>query len=154
VSSEDGERRLRDAFGRLRAEEARGAPTLAQLVARAERARPPRERQRVWLRLALPLASACAAGLALWLGYGARPGDAPPSADASLARLEAALAPSAERAIPLGSLRSPTDALLAPPLATLGAGDFSRSLIPAPPVAPPPTDERQSRTPATRRPLA
>jgi hypothetical protein len=154
MSSEDDERRLRDAFGRLRAEEERSAPTLAQLVARAERARAPRTRQRAWQRLALPLAGASAAALALWLALGAGPGEAPPRADASLAQLEAALAPSAERAIPLGSLRSPTDALLAPPLAALGGGEFSRSLIPAPPVAAPASGDRQSRTPLTRRPLA
>jgi hypothetical protein len=149
----DDERRLRDAFARLRSEEGRSAPTLAQLVARAERARAARSGPRAWLRIALPLAGASAA-IALWLALGARPPETPPAADASLAQLEAALAPRAERPIALGSLRSPTDALLAPPLATLRAGDFSRSVIPAPPVAATQAQERQSRTPLIRRPLA
>ena len=153
MTTRDDERRLRDAFARLRSEEERSAPTLAQLVARAESARAARSGPHTWLRIALPLAGASAA-LALWLALGARPPETPPAADASLAQLEAALSPSAERPIALGSLRSPTDALLAAPLATLRAGDFSRSVIPAPPVAAPRAQDRQSRTPLTRRPLA
>ena len=128
----DDERELRGAFARLRHDEAQRALSLAELVARAAREDAARMPRLAWLRLALPLGGAAMAGFAWWLST--RP--APAAAAAPL--------------IALGSLRSPTDALLASPLPSLG-GDFSNSLIPAPPATPAPAPATHSRkTPARR----
>jgi hypothetical protein len=151
VSERDDDRPLRAAFARLREHEARGAPTLAQLLARAD-ASATRAPRRSWLRWSLPLAGAAAAGFVWWVSAGA------PSRDAELATARAPqqLAPAREAVreplIALGSLHSPTDVLLAPPLPSIPSG-FSRSLIPAPrePRPPQPRGGEQSRTPSVRR---
>jgi hypothetical protein len=149
MSEREDERRLRAAFTRLREQEVERAPSLAQLLARAEasasRARP------IWRRLALPLAGAAALGVAGWLAV--RPAR---HADGDLAQAPArapgaASARAWEPPIALGSLRSPTDVLLAPPLPSLSAR-FSDSLIPAPPAAAPAQRRSErSRTSSDRR---
>lgn len=113
---ERGERNLRSAFARLRDDEAPRAPTLVELVARANREDAARTPRLAWLRLALPLTGAAMAAFAWWISASA-PQPAPRAPQAPL--------------IALGSLHSPTDALLASPLASLPRG-FSGSLIPAP----------------------
>lgn len=127
------EHALRGAFARLRDDEARRAPTLAELVAQANREDAARIPRLAWLRLALPLTGAAMAGFAWWISTSA-PQPSAPTRSAPL--------------IALGSLRSPTDALLALPLPSLGGG-FSNSLIPAPPAAPAP-DTHSRTTPARR----
>ncbi len=113
---EGDERNLRSAFARLRNDEAPRAPTLAELVARANREDAARVPRLAWLRLALPLTGAAMTAFAWWISASA-PQPAPPAARPPL--------------IALGSLQSPTDALLASPLASLPRG-FSGSLIPSP----------------------
>ncbi len=159
MSERDDERRLRSAFARLREEEAQRAPSLAQVVARAEAARGERSPRRPWLRLALPLGGAAAAGVAWWIATSAAraPSPDPLAMDRTPAAARdatgGATAPDATREPPiaLGSLRSPTDVLLAPPLPPLSA-DFSRSLIPAPPESAPPKGDQTRRSPARRFP--
>jgi len=149
MTEPDDERRLRSAFARLREHEIRRTPTLAQLLAREPG--DARERRVRWPRIALPLAGAAAAGFVWWIAS-----SAPSPRDARLAtgdlpqRFETAPQLPDEAPIALGSLRSPTDVLLAPPLASLPR-DFSRSLIPGPPSAPAPGDDRHSGSPAARR---
>jgi hypothetical protein len=134
VSERDDEGRLRDAFARLRSAEAQRAPTLAQLRARTGQRVVARGPRLAWLRIALPLAAASTAALALWIGSGTPDGSAePPLAAVPPQQLEQGARPKTPGPIALGSLRSPTDALLAPPLGALPSG-FSHSLIPAPPV--------------------
>jgi DNA-binding CsgD family transcriptional regulator len=133
---------------RLREYEAQRAPTLAQLLAREPG--DARARRIRWARLALPLAGAAAAGLVWWIST-----TSPPARDAQLAtggspqRSEHPPQLPDGAPIALGSLRSPTDVLLAPPLASLPR-DFSRSLIPAPRSAAP-RGERQSLSSPARR---
>jgi hypothetical protein len=143
VSGHDDDRRLRAAFAQLRDDEARQGASLAQLVARANaahRRRPPVRRRpplREWLRIALPLTAAATAALVWWIATSAPPpGPISPAAPTHL--------------IALGSLRSPTDVLLAPPLPSLAPG-FSRSLIPAPPEAKPARNDDRSQTLPARR---
>ena len=131
------EHALRGAFARLRDDEARRAPTLAELLARASREDAARTPRLVWLRLALPLTGAAMAGFAWWISTSAEP-------------LEPARQASGAPLIALGSLRSPTDALLASPLPSLGGG-FSNSLIPAPPAAPALAPDTHSLTTPARR---
>jgi hypothetical protein len=149
VTERDDERPLRAAFARLRDDESRRAPTLAQLLARADTSAP-RAPRRSWLRLSLPLAGAAAAGLVWWISTGAPVRDA----DRATARAPQQLAPTREPPreplIALGSLRSPTDVLLAPPLPSIPSG-FSGSLIPAPREVQPPRGGEQSRIPSARR---
>ncbi len=140
MTERDDERRLRDAFARLREDEAQRAPSLAQLRARAEASRGARVSRFAWLRLAVPLAGAVAAGFVWWISARA-PGIPEPQL--------AARNPD-RRVIAVGSLRSPTDALLASPVAALPSG-FSRSLIPAPRIAPAPAPEQQSYAGPPRR---
>lgn len=149
MTERDDESRLQDAFARLREDEARRAPTLAQLVGRARSAAPaPRF---AWLRVALPLAGAAAAGFAWWISASA-PGPARGElAEASPQPLELAVPVEGPRVIALGSLRSPTDALLAPPIGALPSG-FSDSLIPAPDAPAPPRDQQSRTTPVRRSP--
>lgn len=149
MTDHDDERPLREAFAQLRADEAQRAPRLAQLAARA-RAEDERATRSPWLRVALPLAGAAAAGFAWWISAGA-----PSAVRGDLAELPARAQLDAPDGVPrviaLGSLRSPTDALLAPPLAALPSG-FSDSLIPAP-AEPASLHDQQSRvTPARRSP--
>jgi hypothetical protein len=138
MNEHDDERALRAAFARLREDEAQRAPSLEALLARGEPTR-----RRGWLRIAVPLAGAAAASLSLWFALRAPDAPAPQLAAADPP------APLAEPVIALGSLRSPTDALLAPPLAGLSR-EFSASLIPAP--APPPAsgDAHSFSTPLRR----
>jgi len=149
VSERDDDRPLRAAFARLREREAAHAPTLAQLRARAD-ASASRAPRRSWLRWSLPLAGAAAAGFVWWISA------SPPSRETEVAAARAPqrVAPvrEAPRDLPiaLGSLHSPTDVLLAPPLPRVPSG-FSRSLIPAPREAQPPRGGEQSRTPTARR---
>jgi hypothetical protein len=131
----DDDHALRGAFARMRDDEAQRAPTLAELVARASREDAARAPRLVWLRLALPLTGAAIAAFAWWISTSALQPSAP--------TLTAPL-------IALGSLRSPTDALLASPLPLLGRG-FSRSLIPAPPAATAPAPDTHSRSTPARR---
>lgn len=126
------EHALRGAFARLRDDEAQRAPSLAEVLARASREDAARVPRLAWLRLALPLTGAAMACFAWLISTSApRPQPARPAP-----------------LIALGSLRSPTDALLAPPLPSLEGG-FSNSLIPAPPAAPAP--DTHSRTTPSRR---
>jgi hypothetical protein len=148
MTEREDEDRMRAAFARLREREAQRAPTLAQLLARAPSdARSPRVR---WTRLALPLAGAAAAGLVWWISTAT-----PPARDDRFAsgdspqRVERPPLLPADAPIALGSLRSPTDVLLTPPLASLPR-DFSRSLIPVPRSAAP-RGEHHSLTPPARR---
>jgi len=149
MTESDDERRLRAAFTRLREHEAQRAPTLAQLLARApDDAHAHRMR---WPRLALPLAGAAAAGLVWWIST-----TSPPARDSRLAtggspqRGERSPQLPDGAPIALGSLRSPTDVLLAAPLASLPR-DFSRSLIPAPRAPASPRGEHQSLSSSARR---
>lgn len=147
---EAGDRALRRAFARLREEEARRAPTLAQLAARADDARERARAARLLrLRFALPLAGAALAAAAWWITA-----SAPPANSSRLATTPpASRQPAAPRSqlIALGSLRSPTDALLELGMPALPRG-LSDSLIPGPPPAPAPHSslrlEPARRTPA------
>jgi hypothetical protein len=149
MTERDDDRPLRAAFARLRDHEAQRAPTLAQLLARADAtaARAPR---RGWLRLALPLAGAAAAGFVWWISASAPPRDAEVAGARTPQQLAPARAAQREPLIALGSLRSPTDVLLAPPLPSMPRG-FSSSLIPAPREPRPPRAGEQSRIPPARR---
>ncbi|HEY8122217.1 MAG TPA: hypothetical protein VII78_12930 [Myxococcota bacterium] len=143
MTERDPERRLRDAFARLRADEAARAPTLAPLLERARELAAPQRASAAWLRVALPLAGAAAASLAWWILASA------PAPDAARSRARALRAEL--RPIALGSLRSPTDGLLASPLPALPSG-FSQSLIPAPRVSPTaPRGEHSSQAAPARR---
>jgi hypothetical protein len=149
MTDRDDERRLQDAFARLREDEARRAPTLAQLLARSRaEERAPRF---AWLRVALPLAGAAAAGFVWWIASSAPAPERGELAEAPPQRLELDGPPEAPRVIALGSLRSPTDALLAPPIAAWPSG-FSDSLIPAPAAPATPRDQQSRITPARRSP--
>ena len=141
----DDDHQLRAAFARLREDEARQGASLAQLLARADaahRASPPRlgVRARAWLRIALPLTAAASAALLWWISASA-PWREP---------IERAETTAPARLIALGSLRSPTDVLLAPPLPSL-APSFSGSLIPAPRAAEPRHESDRSQTQPARR---
>jgi len=149
VNERDDDRPLRAAFARLREREAARAPTLAQLVARAD-ASANRAPRRGWLRLSLPLAGAAAAGFVWWISAGAPSRDAEHASSRAPQQLVPARDALREPLIALGSLRSPTDVLLAPPLPRVPSG-FSRSLIPAPREPLPPRGGEQSRTPSARR---
>jgi hypothetical protein len=120
-------------------------------VARAEAERAERAVHRPWLRFALPLAGAAAAATVWWISTGAPPAPADLAANARAPGAVPAHAALREPPIALGSLRSPTDVLLAPPLPPLSA-DFSRSLIPAPPESAPPNGDQSRRSPARRFP--
>jgi hypothetical protein len=149
VSERDDERPLRAAFARLREREAAHAPTLAQLLARADggATRTPR---RGWLRWSLPLAGAAAAGFVWWVSASAPPRGAEVATTRAPQRLRPARHALREPLIALGSMYSPTDVLLAPPLPSLPSG-FSRSLIPAPREPQPPRGGDQSRIAPARR---
>jgi hypothetical protein len=143
----DDDAKLRDAFARMRADEAQRAPTLAQLLARAER-----RAARRGPRWAYPLVGAALAGFVWWVSA------AGPARDAESATARAPERPATARKAPLappialGSLRSPTDVLLAPPLPSFPRG-FSGSAIPAPRDLKPLRDGGQSRiSPAWRFP--
>jgi hypothetical protein len=150
VTDRDDERPLRDAFTRLREDEARRAPKLAQLLARA-RADEERAPRFAWLRVALPLAGASAAAFAVWISSSTPVRDSAVIASADPQQLELEALRTTPGPIALGSLRSPTDALLAPPIGALSGG-FSRSLIPAPPLKPPPSDQHSLGRPLWRTP--
>jgi hypothetical protein len=146
MNPRDDERELRAAFARLREDEAQRAPSLEALLARTGASRAQR---RPWLRVALPVASAFAASAALWLATRA-PEPAPPQL---ASRVASPPLDSRARVIPLGSLRSPTDALLASPLSGISRG-FSESLIPAPEsVTTPARDSHSFTTPPRRFPV-
>jgi len=149
MSERDDDRPLRAAFARLREHEAKRAPALEQLLARKPSdARAQRLR---WPRLALPLAGAAAAGLVWWISTSApsTPGDRLATGDSPQRSEHTPQLPD-DAPIALGSLRSPTDVLLAPPLASLPR-DFSRSLIPAPRAPASARDEHHSLSSPARR---
>jgi hypothetical protein len=132
---DDDERELHSAFARLREEEARRAPMLAQLVARAREAEESARGARLLrLRFALPLAGAAMAALAWWITAGA-PAPEPSQLAAERAQREALAA--RPPLIALGSLHSPTDALLELEVPAPPRG-LSDSLIPGPPPTPAP----------------
>jgi hypothetical protein len=144
MNERDDERELRTAFARLREDEAQRAPSLEALLARAEAKR---ARRGSWLRVALPLAGAVAASAALWLATRAlEPGEP----DLAVATVSPEQLGGREPLIALGSLRSPTDALLAPPLASFSL-EFSDSLIPAPDSPTTPASESHSLAAPPRR---
>ena len=146
MTERDDDRELHVAFARLREDEAQRPPALEALLAGADAQRAPRRR---WLRVALPLAGAVAASAALWITTRA---PEPASQRAAEAPLPQGLG-GREPVIALGSLRSPTDALLAPPLASLSL-DFSESLIPAPdPPTTPASDSHSLASPPRRFPV-
>jgi hypothetical protein len=151
VSEREDDRPLRAAFARLREQEAAHAPTLAQLRARAD-AGATRAPRRSGLRWSLPLAGAAAAGFLWWISASAPSRNAEIAAARAPQRLAPAREALREPLIALGSLRSPTDVLLAPPLPSIPSG-FSRSLIPAPrePRPPQPRGGEHSRAPTARR---
>lgn len=159
MTERDEDRELRAAFARLRDDEAARAPALARLLARTNAAARSRAPRRARLRFTLPLAGAAAAGFAWWTLTGAPlPRNAGLASERRPQLLESGreTGPSRSRLrevppIALGSLRSPTDALLAPPIASLPSG-FSRSLIPVP-LAPSaqPAGEQQSQSSTVRR---
>ncbi|HEU4428559.1 MAG TPA: hypothetical protein VFT98_07380 [Myxococcota bacterium] len=152
MTEREDENRLRAAFARLRAHEARRAPTLAQLLARESSAvRDARAHRPRWPRLALPLAGTAATGLVWWISASAPPTPGNRlAAGASPQRIEHLARLPDGAPIALGSLRSPTDVLLAPPLASLPS-DFSRSLIPAPRTPASPRGEHRSLSSPVRR---
>ena len=138
------------AFSRLREDEAQRAPTLAQLRARVDESSTARAPRLAWLRVGMPLAGAAAAGFVWWIAVRAPAHDGSQLAAPHPQRLELEILAESQRVIALGSLRSPTDALLAPPIAALPGG-FSNSLIPAPRVAPAAPGEQRSQAAPARR---
>ncbi len=150
MTDHDDEQRLHAAFARLREDESQGAPTLARLRARADERSTGRAPRLAWLRFALPLTGAAAAGFVWWIAVRAPTHDGSQLAAPNPQHLELAALAESQRVIALGSLRSPTDALLAPPIAALPSG-FSNSLIPAPRVAPAAPGEQQSQAAPARR---